>query len=232
MQRMVEMTIDEDNKIHVAWLDAQHGEWNIYYSYSNDSGSTFSPNVRVTTTGTSLSYWRPGDYFTMRTGPNGRVHIVWTDGRGQDEDIYFAKQDIANPTITHVPVQIWSQNQALHLTLSVTDDDFVEWVTLHFRNPSASTWTSRRMEKIGDSTYQYAIPESELLSPTLEYYFVARDAAGRETRLPGSEPNAFLILITPFTPLFVGMIVGATFIIIGVIFVAYWYLRRTPNAPH
>lgn len=232
MQRMVEMTIDEDNNIHVAWLDAQHGEWNIYYSYSNDSGSTFSPNIRVTTAGTSLSYWRPGDYFTMRTGPNGRVHIVWTDGRGQDEDIYFAKQDIANPIITHVPVQIWYQDRALPLTVSATDDDFLEWVTLNFRNPSSSTWTSRIMEKIGDSTFQYTIPESGLMSPTIEYYFVARDAAGRDTRLPGSESDAFLILILSFNPLLVGMIIGSTFIIIGVIFVAYWYLRRTPNTDH
>ena len=47
MQRMVEMHIDDNDTIHVAWLDARLGEWNIYYSYSTDGGAAFKPNVRI-----------------------------------------------------------------------------------------------------------------------------------------------------------------------------------------
>ncbi|MFX0170261.1 MAG: sialidase family protein, partial [Candidatus Hodarchaeota archaeon] len=168
MQRMVEMTIDDENTIHVAWLDAQHDEWNIYYSYSNDSAATFAPNVRVTTEGTPLSYWRPGDYFTMRIGPQGRVHIVWTDGRGEDQDIYYAKQDLAPPTAVHTPVMTWYHNTPLTLTISVSDDDYAEGVDVLYRDSTGSTWTSRIMEKIDATTFLYTIPAIEIVNPFLE----------------------------------------------------------------
>ena len=231
MQRMVEMTIDEEDKIHVAWLDAQHDEWNIYYSYSNDSAVTFAPNIRVTSEGTSLFYWRPGDYFTMRTGPQGRVYIVWTDGRGDDQDIYFAKQDIENPLVSHTPLPTWYQTTPLPLVVTVTDDDYASEVDLLYRHPATSTWTSKIMEKIDNSTFQYTISATDVSSPFLEYYFVARDAANRETRLPGSDTDVFQINIIPINPTLAGMIIGATIIVVIVIIAAYWYLRRPPRTP-
>ncbi|MFX1510227.1 MAG: sialidase family protein [Promethearchaeota archaeon] len=231
MQRMVEMTIDEENNIHVAWLDAQHDEWNIYYSYSNDSAVTFAPNVRVTSEGTSLYYWRPGDYFTMRTGPQGRVHIVWTDGRGEDQDIYFAKQDVENPLVSHVPIQSWYQSTPLTLTVSVTDDDYAAEVDLLYRNSATSIWTSKIMERIDNSTFQFTIPSNDISSPSLLYYFVARDAANRETRLPGLNSDSFQISILPINPPLAGLIFGATVIVVIVIIAAYWYLRRPPRTP-
>ncbi len=231
MQRMVEMTIDEENNIHVAWLDAQHDEWNIYYSYSNDSAATFAPNIRVTSEGTSLFYWRPGDYFTMRTGPQGQAHIVWTDGRGDNQDIFFAKQDVENPLASHIPIQTWYQTTPLTLSVSVTDDNYAAAVDLFYRHPTTSTWTSKIMEKIDNSTFQYTIPSNDISSPSLEYYFVARDAANRETRLPGSDIETFQINIIPINPTITGMIIGATIVIVLVLIAAYWYLRRPPRTP-
>ena len=229
MQRMVEMTIADDDTIHVAWLDAQHNEWNIYYSYSNDSATTFAPNVRVTTAGTPLTYWRPGDYFTMRTDPQGQVHIVWTDGRGADEDIYYAKQDLAAPTASHTPVTTWYHHTPLTLTVTVNDDDYADSVDLYYRT-STTTWTSRIMEKLDATTFFDTIPATEITTPSLQYYFIARDGAGRETRLPGTDSTAFETNIMPINPTLVGMLIGAAIIVIGVVVVAYWYLRRPVNA--
>ncbi|MDO8055799.1 MAG: sialidase family protein [Candidatus Hermodarchaeota archaeon] len=226
MQRMVEMHIDDDNTIHVAWLDAQHNEWNIYYSFSNDSATTFAPNVRVTTAGTPLSYWRPGDYFTMRTDSQERVHIVWTDGRGVDQDIYYAKQDLTAPIASHVPITTWYQYTPITLTVTVNDDDFARSVDLYYRTSTTTTWTSRIMEKLDATTFLYTIPASEVTSPSLRYYFVAKDAASRETRLPGTDSDAFGANIMPINPMLVGMLIGAAIIVVGVIVVAYWYIRR------
>jgi hypothetical protein len=93
MQRMPEMTIDSSDVVHVAWYDARDGNLNIYYSNSTDGGKTFGPNARVSTQGTPTSYTRPGDYLTMRTDAKNDVFVVWTDGRGSDLDIYFARMN-------------------------------------------------------------------------------------------------------------------------------------------
>src|SRR5712691_12945809 len=37
------------------------------------------------------SYNRPGDYFSLQSGPNDYIYVVWTDGRGQNFDIYYAR---------------------------------------------------------------------------------------------------------------------------------------------
>jgi hypothetical protein len=103
-QRMVEMYIDQDDTIHVAWLDTRRDQYDIYYSYSTDGGTTFSPDECITEIGFPLTFNRPGDYFTMRTAPNGDMCIVWTDGRnGVDHDIYFARQGLFLTPALHIP---------------------------------------------------------------------------------------------------------------------------------
>jgi len=99
--RMVEMYIGINDTIHVAWLDTRLGEYNIYYSYSEDGGATFSPDEKISEVGFSFSFERPGDYFCMRQDPvSGDMCIVWTDGRsGEDHDIYFARQGLNIPPL-------------------------------------------------------------------------------------------------------------------------------------
>ncbi len=107
IQRMVEMYITDDDTIHIAWLDARFGEWNIFYSYSTDGASTFSTNERISEVGFSLTFSRPGDYFCMRPAPTGEMCIVWTDGRnGIDHDIYFARQGLFLAPVFPLPLEI------------------------------------------------------------------------------------------------------------------------------
>ena len=97
--RMVEMYIGINDTIHIAWLDMRLNEYNIYYSFSTDGGTTFSDDERVSEQGFGLNFTRPGDYFCMRQDPiSGEMCIVWTDGRnGNDHDIYFARQGLFIP---------------------------------------------------------------------------------------------------------------------------------------
>jgi hypothetical protein len=105
-QRMVEMFIDQDDTIHIAWLDTRRGQYDIYYSYSTDGGVSFSADERITEVGFSLAFNRPGDYFTMRAAPNGDMCIVWTDGRnGLDHDIYFARQGLFLAPVFPIPLE-------------------------------------------------------------------------------------------------------------------------------
>src|SRR5207249_3390533 len=68
-----------------------NGAWSIFYSNSTDGGSTWATNLRVSTQDTPLSYDRPGDYFAIEAGLDNTVYVVWTDGRGADFDIYYAR---------------------------------------------------------------------------------------------------------------------------------------------
>jgi hypothetical protein len=229
MQRMVEMVIDENDTIHVAWLDGQHSDWDIYYSYSEDGGATFSPNVRVTSESTPSMYWRPGDYFTMRISPNGKVNIVWTDGRGEDLDIYFVKQDIAAPLLTHIPPFLAYQQSPLTIIANATDDDYVEVIELNYQIAGSPNWHTLLMDRIDSNTFQGTIAPTQLVGGVLNYYLVARDAAGRETSLPGNDTDWYTIPLQSVTPSLIITIIASVAIIAITIVFAVWYLRRTPG---
>lgn len=105
-QYMVDLAIDSSRTVHAAWEDRRSGDWNIYYSNSTD-GETWSTNAAVTTEETSGSYNRPGDYFAIEAGPEDYIYIVWTDGRGDDFDIYYARNPgfpVATVTVTTEPL--------------------------------------------------------------------------------------------------------------------------------
>ncbi|MFX1476131.1 MAG: sialidase family protein [Promethearchaeota archaeon] len=226
MQRMTELYIDEDDNLHVAWLDARLDEWNYYYSFSNDSGVTFSPNIRISAEGFSLLYNRPGDYITLRGGPNG-LAIVWTDGRGVDHDIYYAKQDLSAPVITHVPVPSWYVNTPLTLQAEVTDDDHVESVILYLGSGAASRQVLV-MNEVTDDIYEVTIPAEYLTGTQLEYVIVAQDTAGRETRLYITGDEGYTLPLSPITPTLVLTLVIAVVVIVIVLIFAIWYLRHKP----
>ncbi len=227
VQRMVEMHIDETDTIHVAWLDGRDGEWNIYYSYSDDGGTSFHPNVRVTSEGTALYYYRPGDYFTMRTGPNG-VCLVWTDGRGEDLDIYFATQDFAAPTATHIPVTHWWVNTPLTLTVEVTDDDNIETVEVAYGVASNGNLHRIQFTEVGDNSYQATIPAVDIIGTSLDYAIIVHDSAGRATRLPMSDAEYFTISLFPISFSMLLVIAGSIAVIAVVVIFSIWFLRRTP----
>ena len=105
-QYMVDLAVDSHGTVHAAWEDARTGNWNIFYSNSTDGGATWATNLQVTSQSTPISYTRPGDYFAIEAGPDDAINIVWTDGRGQDFDIYFARSSgfpTATITVTTSP---------------------------------------------------------------------------------------------------------------------------------
>ena len=90
-QWMVDIAVDNASVVHAAWEDNRKGAWNIFYSNSTDGGNTWAANIRVSSEDTPLSYNRPGDYFAIEAGPDNKIYVVWTDGRGTDFDIYYAR---------------------------------------------------------------------------------------------------------------------------------------------
>jgi hypothetical protein len=226
MQRMVEMHIDANDRIHVAWLDSRNGEWDIYYSHSEHYALPFSDDVCITTEGFPLTFTRPGDYFTLRSGPTGKLYIVWTDGRkGTDQDIFFAKEDVAAPIISHEPPVSASSNTPLTLGVLVNDDDAIDRVELTYQYGDAPDQVVL-MTQYAPSLYLYTIPPNHLIGSQIAYWFTAYDVAGRNTRLPGTISGMFEIPINPVSPTMLIVIVAAIIVIVVTIVFAIWYLRR------
>jgi uncharacterized cupin superfamily protein len=209
MQRMVEMVIDENDTIHVAWLDAQSGDWHVYYDRTEDGGVTFSSDVRITSEGTPLSYTRPGDYFTMRPGPDGRLYVVWTDGRGDDQDIYFAKQDLSPPELEHTPPTTGLFQIPLIFTANATDDDHITSVALYYQLGQAEMLYRQNMTEISPGVYQTTLNIGLLAGLGLHYYIVAEDAAGRQTQVPSSPTTMYSISVWPNGQAILGIAVSS-----------------------
>ena len=224
MQRMVEMHIDSEDNIHVAWLDGSLGEWNIFYSYSTDGGATFSNDIKITSEGTPFSYTRPGDYFTMRSGPNGRLYIVWTDGRGPNQDIYFARQDLLAPSINHTPPAFILTQTPFSIDIQASDDDAIERIEFHYRIGDIGTWNTQLLTRLTSTSYQGEIDADRMIGSKIAYYFTVSDYAQRQTLLPAS--GYFIIPILPVSPTMLIIIVTSTIIITVVVIFSIWYLRR------
>jgi hypothetical protein len=68
--------------VHVAWIDARDGNYEIYYKRSTDEGLTWGPDTRLTND-PSLS-WLPS-----MSVSGSVVHIVWYDNRDGNNEIYY-----------------------------------------------------------------------------------------------------------------------------------------------
>ena len=72
--------------VHVVWRDNRHGNREIFYKRSVDGGITWSGDVRLTNN-TAVSE----DVAIAVSGPF--VHIVWSDLRDGNEEIYYKRSE-------------------------------------------------------------------------------------------------------------------------------------------
>ena len=111
-----DMAIDSNDNIHMVWLEEENNHYRPYYrmlSFTgvNRSDITTSAVIPVASSFTSSSFFRPGDYFTIRLDSNNKPHVVWTDGRSGKLDIYYAsgmiiKSNSSSPSFTIISVII------------------------------------------------------------------------------------------------------------------------------
>lgn len=86
------LAVDGNDNLHLAWLDSRTGSWNVFYSTSKD-GRRWSPNERVTDAETLFNRAAFSDYqLALAVDGQGTIYTVWSDGRGGDLDIFFARK--------------------------------------------------------------------------------------------------------------------------------------------
>jgi hypothetical protein len=90
-QFMPALAAGPDGSLHAAWYDSRTGNVNLVYARSDDGGETWSTNVRVTSEETPIFHRRLGDYLGLAVRSDGEAFMVWTDWRGSEQNIYFAR---------------------------------------------------------------------------------------------------------------------------------------------
>jgi hypothetical protein len=90
-----EMAIDTHGILHVVYYDEQEGYYKPYYrtiTFVGDERDSpiFSNPIPVADSATLSSFTRPGEYMSIQLDSDEVPHIVWSDGRNNEMDIYYA----------------------------------------------------------------------------------------------------------------------------------------------
>jgi hypothetical protein len=87
-----EMSIDTDGRLHIVYYDERGDYYKPYYRtliFASDD-PVFGDPIPVADSETSSSFNRPGEYLSVQLDSGGIPHVVWSDGRNNEMDIYYA----------------------------------------------------------------------------------------------------------------------------------------------
>lgn len=123
-------------RVYVVWSDERSDGGDIYASYSDDGGLTFSPNIRVNT-GSGKNQYNPD----IATNSSGTAFVVWQDEINKTEkyDIFVSHSD--NGSSWSSPVMINNGSASYYTSTSsqtpkiaITADDILHVVWADNRN--------------------------------------------------------------------------------------------------
>ena len=106
-----DMTIDSQNQLHFIYTEEIDGEYRTYYQTGYFTGDVFTLGTEIPLTSfhTSSSFWRPGEYNTIRLTSDGIPHIVFTASNGNGMDVFYVKgvlQEISGLTPLNLALAI------------------------------------------------------------------------------------------------------------------------------
>ncbi|MHA2047903.1 MAG: sialidase family protein [Candidatus Thorarchaeota archaeon] len=122
-QWMPDMDIDSNDRLHVVYYSEQFSSYKPYYRMVSFTGASrdvavLSDAISVTGSLTSSEFTRPGDYCTIRLDSNDIPHVVWTDGRYDELDIFYSYGFVSEPATTETSTTTITETS----TESTTDD--------------------------------------------------------------------------------------------------------------
>ena len=109
----------QSNVVHVVWNDDTPGNFEIFYKYSTDGGTTWSSLKRLT--------WNTGDSFgpSIQAEPNV-VSLVWIDDTPGNEEIFFKRFDIGFTWFTFRRLT-WNASRSTTPSLAIGNGHHVVW---------------------------------------------------------------------------------------------------------
>jgi hypothetical protein len=171
------LSVAPNGRVDVCWNDTRHSanntESELYYSWSNDGGSTWAPNQPISPPfNHSLGYpmqEKIGDYIAMVSLNEGAC-IAYTATFNTEEDIYFVRAEL--PIIASVAVG----SNATHISWnSVPGIDYQVQAKDSLTIPWSSATNVTNIVASG-STASIEVPLAGSGSP--QFYRVVRPAAG------------------------------------------------------
>jgi Fe-S cluster biogenesis protein NfuA len=178
----------EGSRIHVAWLDYEDGDSDIYYRYYN--GTDWQPELEISSDIGGENQRNPAI-----AAENGIVHIVWMDEKGGNMDIFYRRGVVdLTPPDSNVgpPPGYWQTTSTFDIEWAATDNYSLANVSLLFRhspdNASWSSWEEWTFNNTIEGTsangvFIFAAPYGDGF---YEFYTVANDTAGNVEKPPTS----------------------------------------------
>ncbi|MFX0107701.1 MAG: sialidase family protein, partial [Candidatus Hodarchaeota archaeon] len=104
-----EMVIDSTGRIHIAYYDEQGATYRPYYRTVNFTGTDrstalFSDAIPIANADTLSDFSRPGEYLGLQIDSEMKPHVVWSDARNGEMDIYYAHglfQEPSSPSMNY-----------------------------------------------------------------------------------------------------------------------------------
>ncbi|MFX0075638.1 MAG: sialidase family protein [Candidatus Hermodarchaeota archaeon] len=90
-----DMVIDPTGKLHIVYYSEIGGNYRPYYRTANFTGINrsdivLSDEIVIADHDTSSIFTRPGEYMSIQLSQYGVPHVIWSDGRNNEMDIYYA----------------------------------------------------------------------------------------------------------------------------------------------
>ena len=90
-----DMVIDQNGSLHIVYYSEIGGNYRPYYRTVNFNGTdrnnpVLSDEIVIANEDTSSIFTRPGEYMSIQLDQYGIPHVVWSDGRNNEIDIYYA----------------------------------------------------------------------------------------------------------------------------------------------
>lgn len=134
-------------------------------------------------------------YFYQKSAPGCGSQGNWYVANAiSPADIYYDRETYVPPKIVHSPVKTAPPGQIIHISATVTDDQYVKDVILYCRTRGETDFLLITMAPGDSTTYIGGIPAERVSVAGVEYYIEASDS-GHKSRLPRIK-GVFLITVT------------------------------------
>jgi hypothetical protein len=176
------LSVAPNGRIDVVWLDSRNAANNtdsqLFYSYSNDGGNTWSPNVAVSQSfNPFLGYPnqnKMGDYITI-VSDNSGGNVAYCATLNQEEDIYYVRVAPATSSPTPTPIATPTPTSTATATPTVTPSPTATATPSATVSPSP-TPTATPTPTTGSAVMISPTPGSTFSSSTVTFRWTAGSA--------------------------------------------------------
>ncbi|MBM3330215.1 exo-alpha-sialidase [candidate division WOR-3 bacterium] len=105
------VTADYTGRLHFMWYHtpswptSSSSRWSMRYTYSDDYGATIRSSIRITDTTFTSPVSFLGEYHIIVTDST-YARAIWADGRGGDNDLFFAEAALTDLGLQENPWQV------------------------------------------------------------------------------------------------------------------------------